>query len=155
MAATLWNSLNPELLSRMQDRLGTHFGGFATACEKAGLLEESFLKLDKLVEESLANDVGFLCATCASAVVSAANHCGGQGQLDMAKRLASWAVMLEPNHLPAFQCLATIYDVEGNTKEAETTRAHFDEIKDRLLATPESELSSFEKGTLSALAQLE
>ena len=145
--SSTWESLKPELMARMQSRLGQDFDDFAMTCEQTGLLTNNFVKLSRTIE----SDIDFACAMCASAVVSAANQYGGQGEIPLAERLAHWALKLEPHHVPALICLATIYQVAGNTSKEAEMRRRASTIIDRLSAMPESQLSSFEQGILSSV----
>lgn len=87
---------------------------------------------------------------CASAVVSAANHYGGHGQLDFAERLAGWALELEPSHVPALLCLRAIAVVRGHRRAAEAHQEAADAILKRIRSAPEESLSAFEWGVLKA-----
>ncbi len=87
-----WASLRPELLARMQTKLAQDFDDFATICEDTELLSNNFVSLNEMAE----SDLDFACAMCASAIVSAANHYGGQGELPLAERLAHWALVPFP-----------------------------------------------------------
>lgn len=144
-----WASLKPELLSRIQAKLGNNFDDFALECENNGLLSNNFVNLDELVD----SDIDFACANCATALVSAANHYAGQGELPLADRLARWALMLEPHHIPALICLATIYQVSGNTSKENEIRNHANTIINQLSTTPEDQLTIFEQGILNSFGK--
>lgn len=144
-----WGSLRPELVARMQSRLAKDFDDFATICEDTGLLSNNFAGLDEIA----GSDLDFACAMCASAVVSAANHYGGQGELLLAEHLAHWALRLEPHHVPALTCLATICQVTGNASKEADARRRASAIVDRLSTTPKSQLSCFEHGILKSIGK--
>ncbi len=148
--SSIWESLEPELVARMQTRLARDFDDFAITCEQTGLLTDNFVKLGSTIE----SDIAFACAMCASAVVSAANHYGGHGEIPLAERLAHWALQLEPHHVPALMCLATIYQVTDDTAKEAEMRQRASTIVDHLSAMPESQLSHFEEGILTAFLGL-
>ncbi len=70
---------------------------------------------------------------------------------EQTERLAHWALKLEPHHVPALICLATIYQVAGNTSKEAEMRQRTSTIIDRLSEMPESQLSSFELGILNSV----
>lgn len=145
-----WVRLDPELLAMMKRALATEFGDFATACEDTGLLRHNFLAVNETtLVTSTHPDHRFALSMCATAIVSAANHYGGQGQLDLAERLARWAFKLEPSHVPALLCLRTIAQARGDRGAMESHRNAADTVLRRLRATPEGSLSDFERGLLN------
>lgn len=151
MGTPEWGRLNPELVAMMKRALGSAFEEFARVCEETGLLQKNFVALNQSASESVKqSDHRFTLSMCASAVVSAANHYGGQGELDSAERLAGWALQLEPSHVPALICLGTIAQARGNQRAMESHQKAADAVLQRLRNSPEESLSSFERGLLNA-----
>ncbi len=149
--SSAWASLNPELVTQMRHRLAHDFDDFAAICEDIGLLSKNFVAIND--NELAMADTDFACAMCASAVVSAANHYGSQGEFALAERLAGWALLLEPHHIPAFMCLVTVYQVTGNASKEAEMRNRMDTIIKQLSVTPEAQLSSFEQGILKSMGE--
>ena len=152
MQAPEWRQLDERLLQRMKDRLGAEFANFARLCETTGLLRKNFLALDRSGKRlGGACDPEFTCSMCATAVVSAANHYGGSADLTSARMLASWALLLEPSHSPALQCLATIADLEGDASAADSYRDKAAQIHEYIRHTDPAGLSAYERGLREAL----
>ena len=145
-----WNRLDPELVAMIKRALDADFDAFAQTCEDTGLLRQKFLALNDTARGTFKQpDHRFCLSMCASAVVSAANHYGGQGELDVAERLAQWALQLEPSHVPALVCLRTIAEVRGDRRAVGAHQKAADAILQRIRSTPEKSLSAFECGILN------
>jgi hypothetical protein len=152
MVSQEWTHLDASLRRLMRDRLGAEFGAFAEVCQDVGLLHGGFIELSNFMTNGpVKSEASFTCSLCASAVVSAANDFGGQAQLALAEKLALWALKLEPSHAAALMCLARIADASGNAGAAAKYRSQIQQIFDRIKRTPESQLSSYEKGVLESL----
>ena len=150
MPSTDWNRLDPGLLSMMKVALGAEFDDFARACEQIGILRQNFWPIDETAcKSSKLQDPQFALSMCASATVSAANHYGGQGQLDVAQQLAVWAFRLEPSHVPALLCLRTIAEARADSAAVEEHQKAAEAILQRIQSAPEETLSTFERGLLN------
>lgn len=145
----MWKQLQPATLTLMRSRLGTDFQSFALECERLGLLANNFIPLSN--QQLLQADPNTLCAFCASAVVSAANHFGGQGDLAQAQLLAQWALRLEPDHVAACGCMIAIAQTRGDG----TAHAHYSDLQRqiimRLRLIPAESMNAFQVGVLRAL----
>lgn len=151
MPSREWRNLNPASLGIMQQRLGREFDEFATFCEATGLLRNNFMEIDRLVSSSFrVYDAAYVCSMCAAALVSAANHFGGQGDTVTARRLASWALLIEPICIPGMLCLATCATVEGRDDEVADWRRRIQETYRMLGAKPPQQLTAYESGLLEA-----
>ena len=151
MISCEWKNLNPRSLSIMQQRLGREFDDFAAFCEAAGLLRDNFLEIDHLTSSSFqVYDAGYVCSMCAAAVVSAANHFGGQADTATARRLASWALLIEANCVPAMLCLVTCATVEGRQDEIVAFQQKVRHVYRELRARPPGQLSAYENGLMQA-----
>ena len=146
----LWNTLDRRLLKKMYRQLGAEFDAFVEVCQDTGLLQNNFVQMNQHAEL----DVGFACALCASAVVSAANHYGGQGHLDAARQLATWATMLEPHHVPAYLCLQTVAEAQGDGAGAAHYSSTMRHICQEILNTQEYQRTAFERGLSEFLKQI-
>lgn len=152
MLAPEWNRLDASLLRVIRDRLGSEFAAFAEVCQDVGLLEKNFTELSQsMTTGPVKMDTSFTCSMCGSSVVSAANHFAGQAELALAQKLALWALKLEPSHVPALVCLATIADVSGNPGGAAKYRSAMERICDRVRRTAPGQLSDYERGLLESL----
>lgn len=151
MPAPEWLQINPIALELMRRRLGQEFDAFAEFCETTGLLHNNFLQVDHLVKSRFqAYDPNYVCSMCAAAVVSAGNHFGGQGDMGTARRLASWALLIEPNCVPAVLCLVTCATVEGRDDEVVGWERRIRESYRMLRAKPPQQLTAYESGLLEA-----
>lgn len=151
MPANEWQRLDPAAVQLMQQRLGQKFASFATFCETTGLLRDNFLQIDDLVASSFQTyDPGYVCSMCAAAVVSAANHFGGQGDMETATRLAGWALDLEPVCIPAMLCLVTCGAVEERADQAVLWQRRIRETYRMLRQKPQQQLTAYERGLLEA-----
>lgn len=149
MSSPDWKRLAPELVAMMKRALGVDFDDFARVCEETGLLWQNFLPLDQTLRQSFKRSHDhFILSMCASAVVSAANHYGGQGELDFAERLARWALRLEPSHVPALASLRTIAEARGDLRTVEAHQAAADAILRKIRSASKESLSDFERGLL-------
>ncbi len=146
----LWNTLDRSLVEKIQRQLGAEFDAFVKVCQDTGLLQSNFVQ----ISEHAKTDVGFACALCASAVVSAANYYGGQGHLDAARQLATWATVLEPHHVPAYVCLQTVAEAQGDNVGAAHYRSRMSCICQEILNTPEYQRTTFERGLSEVLDQI-
>lgn len=146
--------MNPELLSRIKTQLGSEFDEFAKTCERIGLLSSNFLPINEKFSTLSPFDAKLACFLCASAVVSAANHYGNQFNLDMARRLAVWALALIPIHVPALMCLAVVCQLEGNEKGMSECYQKCEDIKNHLMNTPDSDLETYERVLLHIVQKL-
>jgi|GEM_PF-2172458 len=143
-----WNQLDVSLLSRIKQRLGAEFEDFATVCARIGLLRNNFLNVN---QQFAASDLDFAAAMCVSSIVSAANHYGSQADLVMAKKLANWAITLEPKHPPALLCLIAISQVEGDQAAMKRYSDRFESVKREILSKPPAQRSAMEQGFADAL----
>ena len=155
MPANEWQRLNPAAVQLMQQRLNQNFASFATFCETTGLLRDDFLQIDDLVARSFQTyDPGYVCSMCAAAVVSAANHFGGQGDMETAKALAEWALLLEPECIPALLCLQTCATIDNDDETAQSYMQQARRIHEVLRLRPREELSAYQQGLVDAGKQV-
>jgi len=145
MPGPAWNKLNKSLLNGMKRRLGSEWEEFAQLAESIGLLENNFVLLSKEA------DIDFALSMCATAVVSAANHYGSQVQLLLSRRLATWALMIEPQHVPAMRTLQGICQLEEDESGAAKYLRQEEATIDRIRNKAEADLSAFEHGALESL----
>lgn len=150
-----WEKALPaDLVSLIRKRLGSDFAAFAEFCESSGVLQNNFLPLVETTKRTLGTaDISYMCSMFATTIVSGANAFGANGQFETAKELAGWALALEPNHLPALMCLSNVHMLQESPKELEAVQERIEALKKRLLATPQANLSSFEKGMVEAIRQ--
>lgn len=153
------NVLPPDLAFLIKKRLGGDFAAFAEFCESSGVLQNSFLPTAKMAKTTKGTfgetDISFLCSMFGSTIVSAANSYGADKQFENAKKLARWALALEPNHLPALECLSVVHAMQKAPKEFEAVHKRMEAIKTRLLSTPQANLSTFERGMAEVLREIE
>jgi len=144
----MWNKIQPESRTLMRSRLGADFQTFALECERLGLLANDFIPLSN--QPLLQADPNTHCAFCASAIVSAANHFGGQGDLAQAQLLAQWALRLEPDHAPACACMIAI----AQARRDGPAHAHYSDLQRKIIARlrliPVESLNAFQAGVLRA-----
>ena len=150
MPSTEWKYLNPEIVSLMKSALGKEFDVFAYACEETGLLRESLIPLVGAARPGLAeDDQRTVISMCASAVVNAANHYNESARHELARRLAFWALKLDPNHVPALHCLQKISKARGDTASVRAYEDAAEMIMEAIKARPVECLSVFERGLLA------
>lgn len=151
MLANEWQKLSSALVQMMEQRLGQEFPSFATFCETTGLLRDNFLQIDDLIAgSSQSYDPTYVCSMCAAAVVSAGNHYGRQGDMETAKRLAAWALELEPACVPAMLCLVTCGVVEERDEQVALWQRRIRETYRMLREKPQQQLTAYESGLLEA-----
>ena len=152
MEQAIWSRLPTPVLETLKTRLGEDFTSFANECETLGLVQNNFVQLATKAPP-LMRDPGTICSFCASAVVSAANHFGGAGDLARANLLARWALRIEPQHIPAMSCLAAIATYQGDKVALRRLQQEIDSTLETLRALPESKLSPFQMGIVRGIAK--
>lgn len=145
MPGTGWNRLNKSLLDDMKSRLGSEWSEFAEITDSIGLVENNFIALGEKLKGN------FAVSNCATAVVSAANYYGTQGELKLSRQLAAWALMIEPHHVPALKTLQMICQLERDESGAAEYSKQEMETIERIQNKSEEDLTAFEHGILDAL----
>jgi hypothetical protein len=148
----LWNQLTQPVLMLLKSKLGKEFSTFACECEQLGILQNNFVQLVIKAPPAM-RDPGLICSFCASAVVSAANHFGGAGDLVRAERLASWALQIEPQHVPAMSSLLAVATYRKDLAAQHRLRASIDSTIAELRALPEQQLSAFQIGVIRGVVR--
>ena len=143
----LWNQLTQPVLGLLKSQLGVEFKAFAAECERLGLLQNNFIQLVTKAPRAM-REPNTICSFCASAVVSAANHFGGAGDLGRAERLASWALQIEPQHVPAMNSLLAVAMYRNDQSAQRRLRAAIDSTIAELRALPEQQLTAFQLGVI-------
>ena len=146
-----WDRLHASTSSFMAIRLGDSFKGFSEAWERIGLLHENFVKVDEFVRNEFASyDAAYVCSMYAAAVVSAANHYGGHDDCETATRLARWALLLEPECIPALLCLQTCATRENDEKTAQSYIQQARMVYEKLQVRPRESLSAYQQGLVDS-----
>ena len=148
MNHTAWQKLGTEFLNWIQKRIGSEFSAFTEECENLEILNHATADFDP--QES-ASTTAYRCVLFTSKIVTVANKFGEEERYDSAKKFATWATLIEPDHFPAYLTLTGIAARTGDEIGKNASIAQMDRIFEKLSSIPKNNLSAFQKGALESI----
>ncbi|HUS44672.1 MAG TPA: hypothetical protein VM219_01360 [Phycisphaerae bacterium] len=140
---TKWQRLRLEVLQELCGRLESIAQALElkSLAEATGLLENNFLPLASRSEVTgLYSEPEFVVDMFAAALTSAASCHGQRGDLDIAKKLAGFAIRISCFHTPAYMAMVACCMADGNVSEAMRWCNRGQEALKSLMAIPDDEL---------------